>query len=310
MPSLFEDSDPHGRVDDRSRRQFVLGVAATALLAGCPADDGRGTGTADDRTDGTPTPEPDAGTAPTPPADDGSDTGATDDQTDGTPTPEPDAAATTATDDGGNESLSRAQARDLLPMESLAFRYMPPHGSQFGRFWTAVVGETDAAAVRAEAESGHHSQAGPREGTIDDYFAAAVRVDPDGDEVTAFAVDENGARGPVATSPVPADDLTTAEAEQAVPSEALSFTYEPPSTGDYGDLTIEVTGDTTVDTLVAQPQEAPGLFADRVGDLADEERVGAGTTLEVAVDPDGDEVIVWASVDGATGEVTRWMGPD
>ena len=96
----------------------------------------------------------------------------------------------------------------------------------------------------------------------------------------------------------------------AVPPEALSFTYEPPSAGDYGSLTIEVTEDTNADTLVARPQEAPSLFADRVGDLASEDRIGAGTTLDVAVEPDGDEVIVWASVDGATGEVTRWQGPE
>jgi hypothetical protein len=286
MPSPLEDGDHDGRIDRRSRRTFVLGVGvgAAAVLSGCLADDGPGDGTTDDQSDDTPTPQPDAGTTTVP--DDG---------------------------DNGDEdsgSLSRAAARDLLPMESLAFRYEPPHGSQFGEFWVAVVGETDAAAVRAEAESGGHNEVDPQNGAVDGYLGVPVQVDPDGDEVTVFAVSGNGARGPVTTRPVPTDDLTAEEAEQAVPSEALSFTYEPPGAGEYGSLTIEVTEDTSVETLLARPQEAPSLFADRVGNLADEERVGAGTTLDVAVDPDGDEVIVWASVDGATGEVTRWNGPD
>lgn len=284
MPSSPEDSDHDGRIDDRSRRTFVFGVGAAAVLAGCLADDGSGAGTTDDRSDDTPTPEPDDVT-------------------------------TTASDDGddGNEddgTLSRAEARDLLPAESLAARYEPPHRSQFGELWVAVVGETEASAVRAEAESGGYNEVEPQNGPVDDYLGVPVQVDPDGDEVTVFAVDENGARGRVTTISVPTDDLTTAEATETVPSEALSFTYESPDAGDYGSLTIEVTEETNADTLVARPQQAPSLFADRVGDLGDEERIGAGTRLDVAVDPDGDEVLVWASVDEATGAVARWQGPD
>jgi hypothetical protein len=143
-----------------------------------------------------------------------------------------------------------------------------------------------------------------------DYLGVPVQVDTDGDEVTVFAVNEGGARGPVTSVQVPTDELTVEEARQAVPPETLSFTYEPPDVGDFGSLGIEVTADTDADALVAQPQEAPGTFTDRVGNLADHETVAAGTTLEVAVDPDSDEVRIFASVDGATGEATRWQGPD
>ncbi len=281
MPSPHEDSDHDRRIDDRSRRKFVLGVGAAALVAGCLGDDENSNETTDD----TPTPEPDAGTATADP-DDG-DSG-----------------------DGDSATLSRADARDLLPRDALALRYEPPIDTSFGELWAAVVGETDAAAVRVESESGNYNEVRPQDKTIDGYLGVPVQVDSGGDEVTVFAVNKAGARGRVTSIVVPTDDLTTEAAEQAVPPEALSFRYEPPDTGDYGSLTIEVTEETDADTLVAQPREAPTLFADRVGDLGDEERVGAGTTLTVAVDPDGDEIIISASANGATGEVTRWQGPD
>lgn len=51
-------------------------------------------------------------------------------------------------------------------------------------------------------------------------------------------------------------------------------------------------------------------FTDRIGSLTDDEPVGAGATLETNVEPDGDEVIVYATVDGATGEVARWQDPE
>jgi len=73
---------------------------------------------------------------------------------------------------------------------------------------------------------------------------------------------------------------------------------------------IEVVTETDADTLVAQPQEALRAFTAPVGSLTSDEPVGAGTTLETAVEPEGDEVIVYATVDGATGEVARWQGPN
>lgn len=285
MPSLLEDSDHDRRIDDRSRREFVLGVGAAALLAGCLGDDDNSAETTDEQTSDTPTPEPDAGTV----------TADTDDGNSG---------------DEDSGTLTPAEARGLLPRDALALRYEPPVDSPFGEFWAAVVGETDATAVRVESASGNYNEVRPRDGTIDGYLGVPVQVDPSGDEVTVFAVNGAGEHGRVTSLTVPTDDLGTEAAEQAVPPEALSFTYEPPDAGDYGSLTIEVTEETEAETLVAQPQKAPALFTDRVGDLGDEKRVGAGTTLDVAVDPDDGEVIIWASVDGATGEVTRWQRPD
>lgn len=282
MPS--KDSDHDGRIDDRSRRTFLLGVGAAAALAGCLGGGDVGE-TADGGNTETPTPDSDGATA----------------------TPEP-----TTDGDGDTEreyGLSRAESRELLPPESLALRYEPALGNSLPEFWVAVVGETDAAAVRAEAASGGYNQVTPQDGTIEGYLGVPVQVDPNGDEVTVFAVDGDGARGPVMTSTVPTDDLTDKTAAEAVPPEALSFTYEQPG-GDFGSLTIEVTEETDAQTLIGQPTEAPGTFADRVGNLADESRIGPGTTLDVAVDPDGDEVMISASVDGATGQVANWQVPD
>lgn len=279
MPSNVADSDHDEQSDDRSRRKFLLGVGATAVLAGCLGDGETTETPADD----TPTP--------------GSDNGTT--------TPEQDGDTATP-----GQGLSQSAARELLPLESLALRYEPPLDGQFGEVWAAVVGETDATAVRAESESGNYNQVTPQDGAIDRYLGVPVQVDPDGDSVTVFAVDDNGARGRVTSADVPTGDLTPEQAKQAVPPAELSFTYEPPGAGDFGSLTIEVTADTAAHTLVAQPQEAPGLFTDRVGDFGTESRLEAGTTLDVAVDPSGDEVLISASVDGATGAVTRWQGPD
>ncbi len=205
--------------------------------------------------------------------------------------------------------LSQAEAEELVSMDALEFRYEPPVDDSFGELWIDVVEETDAAALRAEADSGAFNEIGPQEGTVDTGFSLPVQVDPDGDEVTVFAVDEADAAGELVSKQVPTDELSSDEVEQSVPADALEFQYDSPEAGDFGSLSIEVASDTEAEIIVAQPREAPGSFSDGVGSLDADEPVETGTSLQVAVDPDGDEVIVFATVDGATGEVTRWEGP-
>lgn len=287
MPSPCDSSDDDGQQYSQQRRKFLFSVGAAAALAGClgGTEDGDGNETDDTDAADTTTSKPNNTT------------------TRSTPTDE----------DGGTESeqgLSRAEARNLLPLDALAFRYEPPLNGPFGEFWVAVVGETEATAVRAESESGNYNEVTPQDGTIDGYLGVPVQVDPSGDAVTAFAVDETGATGPVASSRVPTDELTSTAARQAVPLDALSFAYEAPGAGDYGQVTIDITAETDATALVARPQEAPSLFTNRVGDIKSEDTLGTETTLSVPVEPSGDEVRLFATVGGATGEVTRWQGPD
>lgn len=212
-------------------------------------------------------------------------------------------------DSSGDDDLSQAAAAELVSPESLSFQYEPPRDQQFGELWVRVTEETDAAAIRVEADSGGYTELQPQDRPVSADDSVAVQVDPDGDVVTVFAVNDDGAVGELTTQSVPTDELPESVASQAVPEDAVSFSYEPPSAGDFGSLTIEITADTDAKTLVAQPQEAPGSFADRVGSLTSEEHISAGTTLETAVESDGDEVILYATVNGATGEVARWQGP-
>jgi hypothetical protein len=216
------------------------------------------------------------------------------------------------TGDGGSgdEELSQERAAELVSPESLAFQYEPPRDQQFGEFWVRVTEDTDAAALRMEADSGGYNEFQPQERSVRAGDSVAVQVDPDGDSVTVFAVNEEGATGELTTLTVPTDELSETTASQAVPDEALSFSYQSPDTGNLGSLTVEVVADTDAKTLVAQPQEAPSLFTARVGSLTSDEPIEAGTTLETSVEPDGDVVIVYATVDGATGEVARWQGPE
>jgi hypothetical protein len=209
----------------------------------------------------------------------------------------------------GSERLSRAAAAELLSPDALAFRYEPPRSGDIGELWVAVTGPSDAATLRLETASGNATEIRPQSGPVSAGDSVAVPVDPDGDSVTVSVVDEDGAVGELTTQSVPTAELSETAASRAVPEEALSFDYEAPDAGDYGSLTVEVVADTDAATLVAQPQTAPGLFTDRVGSLTADQPLGAGTTLETAVDPDGDVVVVYASVDGATGEVARWQGP-
>jgi hypothetical protein len=213
-------------------------------------------------------------------------------------------------EDPTGQGLSEEAAAELVSPEVLAFRYEPARGQQFGELWVQVTEETDAAGIRMETESGGYTEIRPQERSIGANDSVSVRVDSESDSVTVFAINGEGAAGELTTISVPTDELSETAASQAVPTDALSFNYESPDAGNLGSLMIEVVADTDANTLVAQPQEAPGLFTDRVGSLTSDTPVSAGTTLETAVDPEGDEVIVYATVDGATGEVARWQGPE
>ena len=215
------------------------------------------------------------------------------------------------TEDPAGQGLSQAAAAELVSPEALTFQYEPPpRGQEFGELWVRVTGDTDAAGIRMEADSGGYTEIQPQERSVSADDSVAVQVDPEGDSVTVFAVNGEGTVGKLTTLSVPTDELSETAASQAVPADALSFSYESPGAGDLGSLTVEVVADTGAKTLVAQPQEAPGLFTDRAGSLTSDEPVGAGTILETAVEPEGDEVVVYATVDGATGEVARWQGPE
>jgi hypothetical protein len=214
------------------------------------------------------------------------------------------------TEDPAGQELSQAAAAELVSPEVLTFQYEPPRGRGSGELWVGVTEDTDAAGIRIEADSGGYTEIQPQERSVSADDNVAVQVDPEGDSVTVFAVNGEGAVGELTTLSVPTDELSETAASQAVPADALSFSYESPDAGNLGSLTVEVVADTDAKTLVAQPQEAPGLFTDRVGSLTSDKPVGAGTILETAVEPEGDEVIVYATVDGATGEVARWQGPN
>jgi hypothetical protein len=214
------------------------------------------------------------------------------------------------TADPGEQELSQAAAAELVSPEALRFQYEPPRGEAgIGQLWITVTEDTDAAAIRVEAESGGANELQPQNGPITADTSIVAPVDPAGDTVTVFAVNDEGATGELVTQSVPTDELSDTTANQAIPEDALSFSYEAPGAGNIGKLTIEVVKETDADTLVAQPQEALRAFTGRVGSLTSDESVGAGTTLETNVEPEGDEVIVYATVDGATGEVARWQGP-
>jgi len=207
-------------------------------------------------------------------------------------------------------ALSQADAADLVSPDALAFQYEPPGEQQFGELWVSVTEETDAAALRVEAASGSYTEIQPQDRPVGTGDSVAVQVDPDGDSVTVSVVDDDGAAGELTSQSVPTGELSETAATRAVPEDALSFSYEPPNSGEYGSLTVEVVADVSADTLVARPQNAPSLFTDRTGSLAGDSSIETGTTLETAVSPDGDEVTVYATVDDATGVVARWQGPE
>jgi len=214
------------------------------------------------------------------------------------------------TADSAEQELSQAAAAELVPPEVLRFQYEPPRGEAgIGQLWVTITENTDAAAIRVEADSGGTNEIQPQDRPVSAGTDVVAPVDPAGDTVTVFVVNDEGATGKLVTQPVPTDELSDTTASQAIPEDALSFSYESPDAGNVGTLRIELVTDTDADTLVAQPQEALRAFTARAGSLTSDESVGAGTTLETGVEPEGDEVIVYATVDGATGEIARWQGP-
>ncbi|WP_229770531.1 hypothetical protein [Halorhabdus sp. CBA1104] len=215
----------------------------------------------------------------------------------------------TSADSAGDEQLSEAAAAELVAPDALTFQYEPQPDQQFGELWVTITEETDAAAIRLDTDTGNSTEIRPQEGSISNGDSISVPVDQDGDAVTVSVLNDEGAVGKLTTQSVPTAELSEETASKAVPEDALSFTYDSPDGGEFGSLTIEVVADTDAETLIAQPQEAPGLFADRVGSLGSHAPIDVGTTLETAVEPAGEEVIVYATVDGATGVVARWQGP-
>jgi hypothetical protein len=213
--------------------------------------------------------------------------------------------------EGGTDQESSATApRELVSPDALSIQYEPLPDQQFDELWVTVTDDTEAAGLRVEAASGSATEIRPQERSIKAEDSVAVQVDPSGDSITVSVFNDDDEGGELLTQSVPTDELSATAANQAVPDAALSFSYESPTAGDFGSLTVEVTADIEAHTLVAQPQEAPGLFSHRVGSITNDEPVPTGTTLETAVDPAGDEVIVYATVDSATGEVARWQGPE
>ena len=263
------------QIDNRTRRGFLLAAgSATALIAGCVSDDGNN-GTDGGNTDQT---------------DDTDD----DDQTD---------------DTNNDDQMDNSDDEELVPEDALAFQYNPKPGESFGEFWVDIVEDTDAAAIRVEAESGGYNEFSRQNGTVSADTGVPVQVDLEGDTVTVFAIDDEGASTELTTVAVPTAELTKSAAEQALPDGSLSFNYTEPDGGDFGTLRIDILEDIDADTLIAQPREAPAVFTGRVGSTDSDGSITAGTTLEVAVDPDGDEVVIFGTVDDATGELTRWNGP-
>ena len=204
------------------------------------------------------------------------------------------------------ERLSRSEAKELVPDGTLDSWYVPPLEDGYGTFWVGVTADTNAAAIRLETDAGGEYEVGPREGVVEAGTSVAAQVDPTGDEVTVLAVDEQGTAGELTTLGVPTDELSEEAAERAVPESALSLTYDGPGASDLGTVSVAVREEIAATTLVAQSLTTP--FSDRVGSL-DTGGVGAGATLEVPVDPEDGTAVVFATVEGATGEVARRTSP-
>lgn len=212
--------------------------------------------------------------------------------------------------DEGRERLSPPAARALVPEGALEFWYVPPLSRAVGTFWVETVADTEATALQVTSEltGSNGSEVRPREPPIGAGIKLAAPVNLDGDTVTILAVNDEDTIGTVTSKRVPTDELTGQEASRAVPRNRLSVRYEPPDTGPMGTLSVETQRRVWADTLVVRPIE--DSWSDRVGSLDDDTQIAPGRRLEIPVDTDGAGAVVFATVDGATGEVARWQGPE
>jgi hypothetical protein len=112
------------------------------------------------------------------------------------------------TADPADQELSQAAAAELVSPEALTFQYEPPRSQEFGELWVGVTEDTDAAGIRVEADSGGYTESKPQERSVSAGDDVAVQVDPEGDWVTVFGVNGEGAVGELTTLSLPTDELS------------------------------------------------------------------------------------------------------
>jgi len=215
-----------------------------------------------------------------------------------------------ADSDSSREQLSPSAARALVPEGTLEFWYVPPTGGEIATFWVETAAETDAAALRVQTTLTGDNGSGvqPRNPPVTAGIKLAAPADPAGDTLTVFAVDDEGAIGEVTSRQAPTDAVSTQRTARLVPADAVSFQYTPPGTGRVGSLSVSVEQPVDVETLVVR--EIGNGVSGRAGSLGTTAQIGPGQQLEIPVGTDSPGAVLFASVDGATGEVARWTGPE
>lgn len=211
--------------------------------------------------------------------------------------------------DDGRKQLSKSTARALVPVDGLEFWYVPPVSRDIGVFWVETVADTEATAlqVRTGLTGADGSEVQPKDPPITAGVRLAAPVNPDGDTMTVLAVNDENAIGAVTSKQAPTDELSDQTVGRVVPSDAFSFQYEPPDTGTVGVLSVIVEKQLEIEVLVVRGI-ADGV-SKRAGALNSNSYINSGRRLEIPVDAENPGAVVFASVDGATGEVARWSGP-